>query len=254
MAITLLSSGKESFSFIFSLITVLFSLSGCLGEVPSPHVMDVQKGITPVLQMPTKLPPYRLQIGDVIDIKLILNPELNDQVVVRPDGMISTTLVGDTLAYGRTVNNVRKRLEKAYGKSLSQPQVSLIVRSFAPTRVYVLGEVYSPGEFINVGTPLTMLQAISRSGGVKNSADTNNVIIVRHGAGDESKAYRASYHLAVTGEDPASDVRLAPYDIVYVPRSGQGNAYLNYQQNFQQFLPVSGNVSAGYTINPIQVQ
>ena len=79
-------------------------------------------------------------------------------------------------------------------------------------------------------------------------------MIVRHGAGGTSQAFRASYHDAVTGDSPESDVRLAAYDIVYVPRSGIGNAYLNYQQDIQQFLPISGAVSATYEINPIKVR
>jgi polysaccharide export outer membrane protein len=231
---------------------LLFSLTGCLGEVPSRDLMDAPKGVTPELKMAPRLPPYRLQVGDVVDVKLMLNPELNDQVVVRPDGMISTTVAGDVPAYGRTVRQIQKTLEKSYSNNLTNPQVSLIVRSFAPTRIYVIGEVYSPGEFISVGPTLTLLQAIARAGGVKNSADTDNLVIVRHGAGDESEAYRASYHRAVTGEDPASDVRLAPYDIVYVPRSGIGNVYLNYQQDIQQFLPISGGVN--YEINSIKIR
>ena len=48
------------------------------------------------------LPPYRIQVGDVLDVRLLLNPELNEEVTVRPDGHISTTAVSDALAYGRT--------------------------------------------------------------------------------------------------------------------------------------------------------
>jgi polysaccharide export outer membrane protein len=237
---------------IFPLLMLLFSLTGCLGEVPSRNLAQAPKDITPELKMAPKLPAYRFQVGDVVDVKLILNPELNDQVVVRPDGMISTTATGDVMAYGRTVRAVQKDLENKYGNHLANAQVSLIVRSFAPTRVYVTGEVYAPGEFITVGPSLTMVQAIARAGGVKNSADTDTIVILRHGASDTTEAYRASYHDAVTGEDPSSDVRLAPYDIVYVPRSGIGNAYLNYQQDIQQFIPLSG--SGVYEVNPIRVR
>lgn len=234
------------------LVAILLCLTGCLGEVPSKELVQAPKGVTPELPPAPKLPPYHLQVGDVVDVRIALNPELNDQVVVRPDGMISTSLTGDVKAYGRTVREVQKDLLGRYKDHLTNPNLSLIVRSFAPTRVYVLGEVYSPGEFISVGPNLTMLQAIARSGGVKNSADTHHIVIVRHGAGDNSDAYQASYHDAVTGEDPASDVRLAPYDIVYVPRSGVGNVYLNYQQDLQQFIPLS--VGATYEINPIKVR
>jgi polysaccharide export outer membrane protein len=238
----------------FPLVTLLFSLSGCIGEIPRTDLPEAPKGVTPELKMAPKLPPYRLQVGDVVDVKLMLNPELNDQVVVRPDGMISTTVVGDIPAYGRTVRQIQKDLESGYGKNLTQPRVSLIVRSFAPTRVYVIGEVNAPGEFVSVGPTLTLLQAIARAGGVKNSAETSNIIIVRHGAGDATEAYRASYHAAVTGEDPASDVRLAPYDVVYVPRTGVANVYLNYQQDIQQFLPISGGVNAVYEINSSRIR
>lgn len=239
---------------ILPLFALSLFLSGCLGEVPSRNLAEAPKGVTPELKMAPNLPPYRMQVGDIVDVKLMLNPELNDQVMVRPDGMISTMVVGDIPAYGRTVTEVKKDLEKGYSKNLANPHLSLIVRSVAPTRVYVAGEVYSPGEFISVGPTLTLVQAIARSGGVKNSADTKNIVILRHGAGDEAEAYRASYHAAVTGEDPASDIRLAPYDIVYVPRTGVANAYLNYEQHFQQFLPISGNVGASYIINPSNIR
>lgn len=244
-----LSSKKK-----FPLIILLLSLTGCVGEYPRHDLAQAPKGVSPDLELAPKLTPYRLQVGDVLDVKLPLNPELNDQVVVRPDGKISTLMTGDVQAYGRTVGQVRRELANAYGKHLRNPQLSLVVRSFAPSRAYVLGEVNIPGEFITVGPTLTMLQAIARAGGVKNDADTDDIIIVRHGAGTKSIAYRTSYHDAVTGDDPASDVRLAPYDIVYVPRTGVGNVYLNYQQDVQQFLPISGNIGAEYMINPIKVQ
>ncbi len=233
MSDTLIFSTKK----LFPLTTLLFTLTGCLGEIPRHDLVEAPKGVTPELKVAPKLPPYKLQVGDVVDVKLMLNPELNDQVVVRPDGMISTMVVGDVPAYGRTVSAIKKDLEGGYGKNLTNPKVALIVRSFAPTRVYVTGEVYSPGEFITVGPTFTLLQAIARAGGVKNSADTGNIVIIRHGASDESEAYRASYHNAVTGKDPASDVRLAPYDVVYV-----------------QFLPISGGVNATYEINPTRVR
>ena len=244
MLSTSLLPGKKN----FLLLIFLLSLTGCLGEAPNRDLPEAQKGITPELQMAKKLSPYKIQVGDVMDIKLMLNPELNEQVVVRPDGMISTTVADDDIpAYGLTLRQVRRELQKIYSKDISQPRISVILRSFAPTRVYVTGEVYASGEFVTVGPALTLLQAITRSGGVKNSADTSNIVIVRHGAGDSSQAFRANYHAAVTGEDPASDVRLAPYDIVYVPRSGVGNAYLNYQQYIQQFVPPS--FGANYQIN-----
>lgn len=126
---TRLTNGKK----LLSCITLLIPLTGCLGETPTAKLDDATKNTTPELKPAPKLTAYRMQVGDVVDVKLMLNPELNDQVVVRPDGMISTTVSGDIPAYGRTVRAVQTDLEHAYSQHLNNPRVSLIVRSFAPT-------------------------------------------------------------------------------------------------------------------------
>lgn len=222
-------------------------ITACLSTPPKSDLPAAPKGAAPELTRAESLPAYRLQIGDVLDVKLQMNPELNDQVTVRPDGKISTTLVDDVMAYGRTTREVAKDLEDLYGKQLLNPQISLLVRSFAPSRIYVTGEVNAPGEFINVGPNLTLVQAIARAGGLKNTAQPNNIVILRRGAGESPVAYAADYYAAITGNDAASDVRLAPYDVVYVARSGVADAGLHYDQYIRQFLPISGGLN--YQLN-----
>lgn len=230
---------------------MLFTVAACVG-VPQPvdNLPAAPKNVTPVMIPAAKLEPYKMQIGDVLDIKLPLNPELNEQVVVRPDGMISTSMAQDVMAYDRTPAELQEELTQRYGEpdKLQDPELSVIVRSFAPTRVYVLGEVNEPGEFVSVGPPLTVLQAIARAGGLKNSAQTKFAVILRRGAGDDPTAYSANYVAALTGEDAASDVRLAPYDVLYVPRTPIGDLYLNYQQYVQQFVPPAFGLN--YQLNP----
>ncbi|HEU5048437.1 MAG TPA: polysaccharide biosynthesis/export family protein [Rickettsiales bacterium] len=222
-------------------------LSGCITQPQAPNLPAAPASYS-LAQLPMAKPqPYHFQVGDVMDIKVLMSPELNDQVVVRPDGMISTTIAHDVQAYGKTPAELREELENVYSKQLLNPQVSVILRSFAPERIYVTGEVNTPGEFVTVGPELTLLQAIARAGGVKNDASTD-LIILRRGQGDKPIAYAANYLAAVSGKDPASDVRLAPFDVVYVPRSGVGNAYLYFQQYVQQFVPVSFGLN--YQINP----
>ena len=67
---------------------------------PLPRVSDPQPGVIP------KLAPYKVQVGDVLDIRLLLNPELDEEEVVRPDGMISTTVAEDVPAYGKTPSQI----------------------------------------------------------------------------------------------------------------------------------------------------
>ncbi len=191
---------------------------------------------------------YLLQIGDTMDVKVRLNPELNEQVIVPPDGLVSTTIAEDVMAYGRTVKELRRSLTKQYAKELTDPRLSVILRSFAPNRVYVTGEVTLPGEFVTVGPSLTLLQAIARAGGLKNSANPDNIIVIRHKNGEAPVAYTVDYESAQNGTDPLSDAKLAAYDVVFVPRSGVADVYVYFQQFVQQFLPPSFGMS--YQLNP----
>jgi polysaccharide biosynthesis/export protein len=194
------------------------------------------------------LPAYHLQVGDVLDIRLLLNPELNEEVTVRPDGRISTTVASNVLAAGRTVPELDAELRQDYSKDLQNPRVSVVVRSFAPTRIYVGGQVTNPGEFITVGPTLTLSQAIARAGGTKLDADDGDVFIIRRGPEDRPEFLSVRYKAIQHGIDPAADVRLAPYDVVYVPKLGVAEFYKWYNQYFQQFVNPSFGFS--YIVNP----
>jgi len=194
------------------------------------------------------LPPYRIQVGDVLDVRLLLNPELNEEVTVRPDGHISTTAVSDALAYGRTPAELADTLRGIYAKELQKPRVTVEVRSFAPTRVYVGGEVNTPGEFITVGPTLTLSQAVARAGGTKLSSDDTSVFIIRRGPGDKPEFLSVKWKALRQGRDANADVRLAPYDVVYVPKMGVAEVYQFYNQYIGQFANPSFGFS--YLLNP----
>jgi polysaccharide biosynthesis/export protein len=197
---------------------------------------------------PTKLAPYLIQVGDVLDVRLILNPELNEEVTVRPDGHISTTVVHDEVAFDRTVPDLTAALTSDYTHELKHPRLSVIVKSFAPTRIYVGGEVSNPGEFITVGPNLTLSQALARAGGVKMmTGDEDKIFIIRRGAHDEPQFFSVRYQDLMWGKDPAADVRLASYDVVYVPRAGVAEVYRFFNQYLLQFVPVSWGFS--YIVN-----
>ncbi len=235
-----------SYSWPALLCIVVLSLSGC-SDVEDLPAAPQEYSLKNIKTAPPP-DPYLLQVGDAMDIKLRLNPELNESVVIPPDGLVSTTVAEDVMAYGRTVKELRKDLVAQYTKELQDPKISIILRSFAPNRIYVTGEVNTPGEFVTAGPSLTLLQAVSRAGGLKNSADSGSIIIVRHKNGQPPVAYSTNYAQAVSGKDPASDVRLAAYDVVYVPRSGIADVYTYFQQFVQQFLPPSFGMS--YQLNP----
>jgi hypothetical protein len=74
---------------------------------------------------------YRIQVGDQIDIKFFYNPELNEQVTVRPDGRIGLQLVGELTTAGMTAGELKGLLVNKYSEQLRDPEVAVIVRSFS---------------------------------------------------------------------------------------------------------------------------
>ena len=230
----------------FGLLASLVLLSACANHKYT-NVTALPTTVAPVAAAAQNLPPYRVQVGDVLDIKFYLNPEFDETVTVRPDGKISTKLIQDLLVYNETVSQVNDQVKQSYQKELKDPQVTTSVRSFAPIHIYVSGEVFSPGEFIVVGRALTLTQAIARAGGIKNSGDGKQVIVIRRGAGEQGQVYLANYDAATQGADPAADARLAPDDVLFVPKTGAALNYVQYQQNFQQFTNFGTGASIGYS-------
>jgi polysaccharide export outer membrane protein len=156
--------------------------------------------------------------------------------------------VQDAVAYGRTPAELAETLRGGYSHDLQNPRVTVEVKSFAPTRIYVAGEVNTPGEFITVGPSLTLSQAIARAGGTKLSSDDTSVFIIRRGPADKPEFLSTSWKALRQGRDSNADVRLAPYVVVYVPKLGIAEVYQFYNQYIGQFA----NPSFGFSclVNP----
>ena len=105
---------------------------------------------------------YLLQVGDRLSIEFHDAQELNQDLIVRPDGKISMSLVGELMAAGLEPMQLQASLAKAYAKTLREPEPTVIVRQFN-NRVYVGGEVNKPGT-VRVEGQLTALQAIFDQG------------------------------------------------------------------------------------------
>jgi polysaccharide export outer membrane protein len=189
-----------------------------------------------------------VQIGDVLGVRMQTNPELNEDVTVRPDGMISTTVAQDVMAANATPMEISQKLQDRYRSTLRDPHITVIVKSFAPNRIYVAGEVNNPGEFVTVGPNLTLSQAMARAGGPRLSASRANIFILRRGPNDRAQAFKVRYLDVISGKHPEQDVRLSQYDVVYVPRTGIYEVYTFWNQFVQQFVPVSWGFS--YNANP----
>ncbi len=193
--------------------------------------------------------PYRIQVGDILTLRLFLTPDLNEDVTVRPDGRISTTLAPSVQAAGLTPEQVAAALRVPYAKELRDPRLTVEVKTPSPVRIYVAGEVPSPGEFLTTGPNLSLVQAVARAGGLRPTGDPDRVVIIRHGEAETPVVLHADYTAAINGANPAADVVLQPFDIVYVPKTGIARVYVWVNQHIQQFVPVSWGFS--YNVNPV---
>jgi polysaccharide export outer membrane protein len=218
------------------LAALLAFLTGC-GTIASG--LPPAPAVPAVVAEPTDLPPYRIQIGDVLGIKLLQANELSEDVTVRPDGHISTGVVEDMQAAGVTVPQLTENLKEAYSKIMKPPYMTIIVRSYAPSRIYVGGEVNDPGEFIEDPPNLTLSQAIARAGGTKFSGSESNIFVIRRGPHDEPQLFITRYDRLKHAADASADIRLANYDVVYVPRTTIAEVYMYFNQYLQQFVPLS---------------
>ena len=192
-------------------------------------------------------PTYKVQPGDVIDVKFLYSPELNEEQTVQLDGHIALSLAPDLPVQGRTLGEVRNMVMAAYAKELRDTSSVVSVKGPLQWKVYVVGEVVTPGEYISSGPPLTLTQAIARAGGLKESADSDKVVLLRRD-GPVERAYGVNFHDAVNHESPSADVQLASFDVLYVPRTGVADAALYWRQYVLQFLPPNISMGFGTTI------
>jgi len=165
---------------------------------------------------------YTIAPGDELDIKFFFNPELNESIRVRPDGMISLQLIDEIQAAGLQPAELDQKLTDLYSRELRKPVLTVIVRSFTRQRIYVGGEVNTPG-LINLSGGLTVLQAVFQSAGFKETADPAETLVIRKGENDRPIPMRIDLD-AVMDADGGSDFQLQPDDIVYVPKSAIANA------------------------------
>jgi polysaccharide biosynthesis/export protein len=203
-------------------------VTGCGPAVKNPALFG-----SPGTQAPPVEQEYRIRVGDQLSVKLFYNPELNHELIVRPDGRISLQLLHDVVAAGLTPMEVTAMLTQGYSEHLEQPEVTVVVNSFAGRKVYVGGEVGSPGVREIIG-PTTVLQAIMMSGGFKDTARTNEIVILRRDDNFKPMIFTLNAAKIMDGTDLNQDVHLAPYDTVLVPKSTITNVNLWIRQYLRE--------------------
>ena len=161
---------------------------------------------------------YQLRPGDKIEIKFFYHPDLNETVMIGPDGKISLQLIDAVLAAGLTTSQLDDVLTREYEKYLENFTINIIVREYSGLKVYVGGEVGKP-TFVSLQGNMTVLQAIFVAEGFRETAKPENVILVRKGPQNKPLAMALDLKSVMSGERMENDIFLMPSDIVYVPKT-----------------------------------
>ena len=199
---------------LFIALLLLSSLGCATTEIP------LQQEIAPVPEQPEQplTTDSLLQPVDNLYIKFLLNPEVYENVTIRPDGKISLQLVGEVTAAGITPARLENELRERYRGQLKTPEVAVIVKGFEGQKIYVGGEVNDPQALVINGR-MNALQAIFLSGGFTPDAEMSSIVIVRRGADNRAVVKVVNLKKALKGRLPEDEYRLMPYDIVYVPKT-----------------------------------
>jgi len=222
---------KEESFFIF-LAVIIITLTSCAPAIKNLTPLD-QAGAQNLLYPGQE---YRIQAGDQLDIKFYYNPELNELVTVRPDGRISLQLVHEIMAAGLTPAELTGVLKEKYAVEVKQPEITVIVRLFGGQQIYVGGEVNRPGAFNLIGS-MTVLQSISLAEGLKDTARTKEMVIVRRGVDNKPLIMTINLKKVVDGTDMSQDIILKPFDIVFVPKSSVAEVNVWIDQYIRRNIP-----------------
>lgn len=164
---------------------------------------------------------YNYRIGPLDSVNVIVwrNPELSLLVPVRPDGKITTPLVDDLPAIGKTPTELERDLEKALTKYIRDPVVTVIVTSFVgPTdeQIRVTGEAAKP-QILAYRKNMTVLDVMIAVGGLTDFADGNAATIYRVAEG--GKLYSVRLRDLIKRGDISANVEMRPGDILIIPQS-----------------------------------
>lgn len=158
---------------------------------------------------------YQIGPEDILEISVWKNPELSKTVSVRLDGKISLPLIGDVQAAGLTPGELRDGIVERLKEYQAAAVVSVIVQEIRSYKVYMIGEVKTPGTYV-LKSRTTMLQAIALAGGFTQYASKNSMTLVRRKEGGGEEKIKVRFDDLLSDKKDGS-VILKPGDTVFVP-------------------------------------
>jgi polysaccharide export outer membrane protein len=176
---------------------------------------DAPAGGVPGVSLAAAVPAkYVIGVGDVLTVTFWRDPRMSGDLLVRPDGKISVLLLNDVQAAGHTPEELAGSLSQAAAKFIKEPDVTVNVKEVHSRRVFIVGEVVTPGAVPLTGD-MNVLQLIAIAGGLHEYADKKHIVILRTEHGRERR-FKFNYHDVLKGKNLQQNILLLPGDTVMV--------------------------------------
>ncbi|MSQ67911.1 MAG: polysaccharide export protein [Gammaproteobacteria bacterium] len=180
---------------LWALIAVLFCAASAAADAPSGD--------------------YQIRPGDVLQVVAWKEPDLNLEILVRPDGKFSFPLAGEILAVGRSPDQVRAELVTKIASFVPDVVVTVVVKAITGNKAFVLGKVNQPGAIL-MTAPTTVMQALAVAGGAAQFAHLKNSLVLR-GQGTNQTAIPFNYNAVEAGLALEQNIVLQAGDVIVVP-------------------------------------
>ena len=158
---------------------------------------------------------YLIQPGDLLEISVWREEYLEREVSVQPDGRISFPLVGVLDAAGLSVEQVQANVATRLAQYIPDPVVTVSIKEIRGNRIYILGQVQNPGQFI-MNPEIDVMQALALAGGTTPFAELNDIKILRR-TGDRQTLIEFRYADMARGRNLEQNIVLQSGDVIIVP-------------------------------------
>jgi protein involved in polysaccharide export with SLBB domain len=213
------------------LLAIAMLLAGCGGLQPKPEVSPEAPA---VIKLPERAP-YRLGLGDKLEIRFPYYKDYNTLATVRPDGAITVPQVGEIVVEGMTPLELEGIIRARFAQLVAHPEVSVLVTDASGLRVFIFGEVRMAGARDLTGS-MTLLDAIAEAGGVTYLAKQDDIVLIRRSP--EGAFVGSKHNLEKIIDGRAENPYLMGRDVIYVPMSAIGKVDVFVDQFFEQITPV----------------
>jgi polysaccharide export outer membrane protein len=183
------------------------ALTGCATRTPAPQTQVTN-------------PEYLIGPGDSVNILVWRNPEVSMAVPVRPDGKITTPLVEDLPAAGKTSTELARDIEKALAKFIQQPVVTVIVTNFVGNfseQIRVIGQATKP-QALPYRRDMSLMDVLIAVGGVTEFASGNRASVIRTVDGKQQK-FNVRLDDLIKEGDISANMPMRPGDVLIIPES-----------------------------------